>query len=75
LWGLFTLLASRGVISGDLWVWLFVGPPFVIVGGLFAMAALDLEFGDAMLHYSFYLIATLILRWAAGMKWVWDLST
>ena len=32
LWGLFSLLASRGVISGDVWVWVFVAPPFVVVG-------------------------------------------
>jgi hypothetical protein len=74
LWGMFTLLASRGVISGDLWVWLFVAPAFVSVGSMFAMAAFDFEFGDALFHYGFYLIATLILRWLAGMKWVWDVS-
>jgi hypothetical protein len=72
LWGLFALLAARGLISGDLWVWLFVGPPFVLAGGLFAMAALDLDYGDALFHYGFYLLATLILRWAAGMKWLWE---
>jgi hypothetical protein len=55
-------------------MWLFVVPPFALAGGLFAMAALDLEFGDAVFHYGFYLLATLILRWAAGMKWIWDLS-
>ena len=62
-----------GVIFGDMWVWLFVVPPFGLAGGLFAMASLDLNFGDAVFHYGFYLLATLILRWAAGMKWVWDL--
>jgi hypothetical protein len=74
LWGLFALLAARGVIFGELWIWLFVIPPFALAGGLFAMAALDLEFGDAVFHYGFYLLATLLLRWAAGMKWIWDLS-
>jgi hypothetical protein len=73
LWGLFALLVARGVIFGDVWVWLFVVPPFGLAGGLFAMASLDLNFGDAVFHYGFYLLATLILRWAAGMKWVWDL--
>ena len=75
LWGLFALLAARGVIFGELWIWLFVMPPFALAGGLFAMAALDLEFGDAVFHYGFYLVATLLLRWAAGMKWIWDLSS
>jgi hypothetical protein len=75
LWGLFALLAARGVIFGELWIWLFVVPPFAVAGGLFAMASLDLDFGDAVFHYGFYLVATLILRWAAGMKWVWDLTS
>ncbi len=75
LWGVFALLAARGVIFGELWIWLFVVPPFALAGGLFAMASLDLGFGDAVFHYGFYLLATLILRWAAGLKWVWDVST
>ncbi len=74
LWGMFALLISRGVITGEIWSWLLVAPPFVMVGGLFAMAALDLDFGDALFCYGFYLVSTLILRWAAGMKWVWDLT-
>ena len=71
---MFALLISRGVITGEIWSWLLVAPPFVMVGGLFAMAALDLDFGDALFCYGFYLVSTLILRWAAGMKWVWDLT-
>jgi hypothetical protein len=72
LWGVFALLVSRGIITGDLWNWLYIAPPFVLVGGLFAMASFDLEFGDCLFHYGFYLVAILILRWAAGMKWIWD---
>ena len=75
LWGVFALLVARGVISGDLWVWLFVGPLFALAGGLFALATLDLEFGDCVFHYGFYLLATVILRWVAGMKWVWDVTS
>jgi hypothetical protein len=74
LWGLFFLLASRGVITGEVWVWVFVAPPFVALGGLVAMASFDLDYGDALFHYGFYVLVTVILRWAAGMKWVWDLS-
>lgn len=75
LWGIFTLLVSRGWISGELYIWLIVVPPFAITGGLFALATLDLDFGDAMFHYGFYLLATLVLRWVAGMKWVWDVTS
>lgn len=74
LWGLFALLAARGFISGELWNWLFVVPPFAAVGGLFAMGAFDFEFADGVFHYGFYLVVTMILRWAAGMEWVWNLT-
>ncbi len=74
-WGAFALLVSRGVITGDVWVWLFVVPPFVMVGGMFALATFDLDFGDALFHYAFYLLATVILRWAAGLEWVWDVTS
>lgn len=75
LWGLFTLLVSRGVVTGELWSWLYIVPAFVSVGALFGLAAFDLGFGDAALHYGFYLVAILILRWAAGMTWVWDVAS
>jgi hypothetical protein len=74
LWGLFTLLVSRGFVSGELWSWAFVAPPFAVAGGLFAMAAFDFDFGDGLFHYGFYFVATMILRWAAGMKWIWDVT-
>ena len=66
LWGVFSLLVSRGVVTGELWNWIFVAPPFVAVGAMAALAAFDLEFGDAAFHYGFYLLATVTLRWAAG---------
>ncbi len=74
LWGLFTLLVARGVIFGELWIWLFVAPPFAVAGGLFAMASLDLDFGDAVFHYGFY-CGNPDPRWAAGLKWVWDITS
>jgi hypothetical protein len=74
LWGVFALLASRGVITGEWWNWIVVLLPFVPIGGLAATGAFDLEFGDGVFHYAFYLLATGLLRWIAGMKWIWDLS-
>jgi hypothetical protein len=72
LWGLFSLLVAREIITGELWNWIFVVPPFVVAGGLFATASLDLEFGDGLFHFGFYLVATIVLRWAAGLEWVWN---
>jgi len=74
LWGVFLVLASRGVITGDMWNWIMVAPPFFLIGGLMAQATLDFEFGDGIFHYSFYLLATLLLRWVAGMTWIWDVT-
>ncbi|NLF08324.1 MAG: hypothetical protein GX594_10145, partial [Pirellulaceae bacterium] len=72
-WGAFALLASRGLITGELWNWVLVLPPLVAAGGLAAMGAFDLEFGNGMFHYGFYLLVSLILRWVAGMTWIWDI--
>lgn len=74
MWGVFALLASRGLITGEWWSWVAVLVPFVGIGGLVATGAYDLEYGDGVFHYSSYLVATALLRWLAGMKWVWDLS-
>ncbi len=75
LWGVFVVLSSRGLlmVENEVWNWALVLPGFVLVGGFAALGAFDLEFGDAMFHYGFYLLVTVVLRWIAGMKWVWDL--
>ena len=72
LWGIFAILVSRGLITGELWNWMLVLPPLIVAGGLVAMAALDLDFGNAMFHYGCYLMVTLVLRWVAGMTWIWE---
>jgi hypothetical protein len=74
LWGVFALLASRGLVTGEWWNWAAILVPFVLIGGLAATGAFDLEFGDGVFHYSSYLLATALLRWVAGMKWLWDLN-
>ena len=74
LWGAFVLLVSRGFITGELWNWLVVVPAFVMAGGLFALATLDLDYGDALFHFAFYLLVTVLLRWIAGLQWVWDVQ-
>ena len=71
LWGVYAALRYNGIDATEMWQWLFVGPIFVGIGGAVAWAALDLEFSSAALHYSFYLILTLLLRAAIGMPPVW----
>lgn len=75
LWGIFGLTAIHDLVAtGELWMWMLIAPPFVIIGGLGALATLDLEFGNGVLHYAFYLVATMILGWAAGLGWPWQVA-
>jgi hypothetical protein len=71
LWGVYMLLGSYGIISGEAWQWLFIGPGFVTVGAGMALASLDLDFGSAAMHYCFYVAVTLLLRFAIGWPPVW----
>ncbi len=69
LWGVFAML-SPYIVTGEVWNWFFV-LPFIGVGALVPMGAFDFEFGDGAFHCGFYLVATLLLRWAAGMPPIW----
>jgi hypothetical protein len=69
MWGVFAML-SPYMVTGEVWNWFFI-VPFVAVGALVPMGAFDLEFGDGLLHCGFYLVATLLLRWTAGMDPIW----
>jgi hypothetical protein len=42
------------------------------MGAVAAQASLELEFGNAALHYSMYLIATVLLRLIMGMDPAWQ---
>jgi len=71
LWGVFAYLAET-VLTGELWQWLFIVPPFLAFGGALPTFALDLDYGDGVFHYTFYMLVTLGLRWTAGMPWPWS---
>ncbi len=73
LWGVFGYLSST-MLSGELWEWLFVAPPLLAVGGVISFACLDLDYGNGFFHYAFYVLVTCVLRWVAGMGWVWEIS-
>ncbi len=73
LWGVFAYPAES-ILSGEVWNWIFVASPFFIAGAISASLTLDLELGNAFFHYSFYLITTIILRWAAGLDWIWNVK-
>ncbi len=73
LWGVFGYVSPL-VLTGELWNWVFLAPPFLIVGALAALASLDLDFGNGVLLYAFYLFVTIFLRWVGGMGWVWQVN-
>jgi hypothetical protein len=74
LWGVYGFVATP-MLSGELWEWLFVVPLFLAVGGAVPLAALDMDYGDGFFHYAFYVFVTTVLRWAAGMGWLWNIAS
>jgi hypothetical protein len=67
LWGVFYYKFN----PADGWTWV-MAVPCLIAGTAAAWISLDLEPGSAFCHYAFYLIVTVILRWVAGMGWIWN---
>ena len=65
LWGIRGLIPAEQ--TAEMWQWFAIGPLFVAAGGLAALATLDLEPGNAAVHFSFYVLFTAMLRWLAGL--------
>jgi hypothetical protein len=72
LWGAFGYTTTQFDFTGELWNWAFLAPPFLVAGGLVSLAALDLDLGSGFFHYAFYVMVTILLRWVAGMGWLWS---
>lgn len=66
------LWAVRGLVpagqTAEMWQWFLIGPLFVTAGALAALATLDLDWGTAAVHFSFYVLFTSLLRWLAGLQ-------
>jgi hypothetical protein len=71
LWGVFWYLPDDAF--GSNLSWLFIAPPFVVVGAGIALGCFDLPFQEALLHYLFYVLACLALRWLVGLSPMWDI--
>ncbi|MEX2113692.1 MAG: hypothetical protein WD845_10930 [Pirellulales bacterium] len=74
LWGAYWPLPEYGIITGEAWQWVFVAPIFISVGAAVAWATLDLDFGSAAMHYAFFVLVCLLLRFALGMPALWTVS-
>ena len=65
LWAVKGLLPAEA--TAEMWQWIYLGPLFVLPGALAALATLDLDWGAAVAHFSFYALFTALLRWLAGL--------
>jgi hypothetical protein len=72
-WGVFALVAGLGMVD-EVWMLLAVFAPLVVVGALVAYACFDLDFGNACWHYGLFLGTTILLRWVAGLGWIWNIE-
>jgi hypothetical protein len=70
LWGVFAYV--RGVLFKDtpieLFMWLFIAPPFFVVGGMAGKFSFDLETANGFFHYAFYVAVTILLGLIAGVS-------
>ncbi len=69
LWGVYAVLRAYRVIDENSGAesWIFAGPPILAAGGAVAYLSLDMEYGNGVLHYAFYLGATVLLRVIMGL--------
>lgn len=65
LWGLRGILPAEQ--TAEMWQWFYLAPLFITAGALAAFASLDLDQGNAVAHYSFYVLFCSLLRWMAGL--------
>ena len=71
LWAAYWPLPAYGLLTGEAWQWVFIAPVFISIGAAAAWATLDLDFGSAAMHYCFFLLVCLALRFALGMPPLW----
>jgi hypothetical protein len=65
LWGLRGILPAEQ--TAEMWQWFYLGPLFLAAGSLAAFASLELDQGNAVAHFSFYVLFCSLLRWMAGL--------
>jgi hypothetical protein len=69
LWGFFAYI--KGVVQpSEIYAWLIIAAPFLVIGTLTAQFSLDLEPGSAFCHYAFYLVVIIVLAVIARL-WTW----
>jgi hypothetical protein len=74
LWAIFTYAFNKVLPGDEIIKWGILVVPFIIAGTAAAWVSFDLEPGNAFCHYAFYLLVTNLLRWAAGLGWIWQMA-
>ena len=75
LWALYWIVISTlRLDEGDMMLTalIFVVPAVIAAGAFTAQVSLDLTFGNGALHYSLYLVVTVLLRMLMGMSAYWQ---
>lgn len=69
LWGAYAMLKAKAFPNAppEMFHFLFIGPVFLGAGGTAGFATLDLEFGNGAIHYSFYLLVTILFCFMIGV--------
>ena len=72
LWGLYWFAFWYLGVPPNWYTLCVVAPVAIGIGAFTAQASLDLEFGTGALHYSMYLLATVLLRLILGLSPHWQ---
>ena len=69
LWGGYALLKAKMFPNAppEMYAFALIGPAFVGVGALAALATLDFDFGTGAIHYAFYLLVTVLFCFIIGV--------
>lgn len=69
LWGGYALLKAKMFPNAapEMYAFAFIGPAFISVGALAALATLDFDFGTGAIHYAFYLLVTVLFCFIVGV--------
>jgi hypothetical protein len=70
LWGAYLLLPADAATAA--WSWIYLAPPFFLIGAGAAYATLDLDMENAFFHYCFYVLVTMALGYAAALHMPWQ---
>jgi hypothetical protein len=70
LWGVYALIPADVTASGYAWLWL--APPFFIVGFVAAFYCFEFDVTSAAFHYIGFVTLTLLLGMTAGLTMPWS---